>query len=80
MPHPALGQSIVVVATPPQGKAEVDADAIIAECRQQLAGFMVPHRVIGRAALPRNPNGKIDRKSIAAELAAEDGEQARETG
>ena len=30
---------------------------------------MVPHHVAERAELARNPNGKIDRKSLAEELA-----------
>ncbi len=38
-------------------------------CRQQLPAYMVPHHVAERGALPRNPNGKIDRKSLSEELA-----------
>ncbi|MCC6197409.1 MAG: acyl-CoA ligase (AMP-forming), exosortase A system-associated [Burkholderiales bacterium] len=65
--HPALGQEIVVIATPPTGR-ELATDALLAECRKSLPAYMVPARVEVRAGpLPRNPNGKIDRKALAAE-------------
>ncbi|HET7763749.1 MAG TPA: acyl-CoA ligase (AMP-forming), exosortase A system-associated [Burkholderiales bacterium] len=68
VPHPVLGQAIVVVATPKDG-AQLDAEELLAQCRQRLPAFMVPARVAVRAgSLPRNPNGKIDRKSIAQEM------------
>ncbi|HKW36653.1 MAG TPA: acyl-CoA ligase (AMP-forming), exosortase A system-associated [Burkholderiales bacterium] len=68
VPHPVLGQAIVVVATPRDG-ARLDAQELLAQCRQRLPAFMVPARVTVRAgSLPRNPNGKIDRKSIAQEM------------
>lgn len=65
VPHPVLGQAIVVVATAAAG---VDADEriIVAACRERLPAFMVPSRVeIRSAPLPRNANGKIDRKLLA---------------
>jgi acyl-CoA synthetase (AMP-forming)/AMP-acid ligase II len=63
-----LGQAIVVVVTARDG-ARLDTDALLAQCRQQLPAFMVPARVIPReGSLPRNPNGKIDRKLLAQEL------------
>jgi len=49
---------------------EFDAEALLAHCRRELPNFMVPHSVIRRASLPRNPNGKIDRKALATEYAA----------
>jgi acyl-CoA ligase (AMP-forming) (exosortase A-associated) len=67
VPHPVIGQAIVVLAVPHAG-GHVDGDAVVAFCKQQLPPFMVPHRVIERDALPRNPNGKIDRKALAAEI------------
>jgi acyl-CoA synthetase (AMP-forming)/AMP-acid ligase II len=68
VPHPTLGQAVVVVATPSDG-AEFDGQAVIDACREQLPAYMVPHHVAERGALPRNPNGKIDRKSLSQELA-----------
>jgi acyl-CoA ligase (AMP-forming) (exosortase A-associated) len=66
--HPVLGQAIVVLATSRSGGA-LDTEGLLAECRQRLPAFMVPARIIARpASLPRNPNGKIDRKLLAEEF------------
>jgi acyl-CoA ligase (AMP-forming) (exosortase A-associated) len=68
VPHPALGQAIVVVATPKNG-AELNETELLAACRDKLPVYMLPAKVDVRAGpLPRNPNGKIDRKLIAAEF------------
>ena len=69
LPHPSLGQGIVVVATPPAGGA-LDVSALTAACRRSLPQYMVPLLIAERVQLPRNPNGKIDRKALAAELAS----------
>jgi len=66
--HPALGQAIVVVATPAAGGSP-DSERLLAECRIRLPNFMVPARIEWRDAIPRNPNGKYDRPRLAAELA-----------
>ncbi|MBB5786259.1 acyl-CoA ligase (AMP-forming), exosortase A system-associated [Jiangella mangrovi] len=63
---PALGQRIVLVATPPQG--ELDVAALLAALRQTLPLYMVPAGVEVRAELPRSPNGKFDRGLIKGEL------------
>jgi acyl-coenzyme A synthetase/AMP-(fatty) acid ligase len=71
--HPTLGQSIVVVVTPANG-VDLDSDTLLAACRRQLPSFMIPSAIdIREAALPRNPNGKIDRKSLASEYAQRSG-------
>ena len=63
--HPVLGQAIVVVATGHDG-ARLDTEELLVQCRQRLPAFMVPARVTVREGnLPRNPNGKIDRKLLA---------------
>jgi acyl-CoA synthetase (AMP-forming)/AMP-acid ligase II len=68
VPHPVLGQAIVVVATARPG-GRLEAESLLAECRRQLPAFMMPSRVTVReGSLPRNPNGKIDRKLIAMEM------------
>jgi len=68
IPHPVLGQAIIVVATARTG-VELDADSLLAQCRQQLPAFMVPaHVTVREGSLPRNSNGKIDRKLLAQGL------------
>ena len=65
--HPTLGQSIAVIATPLPG-ATLDTAALLAECRARMPAYMVPTRIEVRdGPLPRNPNGKLDRKALAAE-------------
>jgi len=72
VPHPALGEAVIVVATPRAGDA-LDEGRILALCRQRLPAYMVPARIGARnGPLPRNSNGKIDRKAIAAQWIAQD--------
>ncbi|MES2715274.1 MAG: acyl-CoA ligase (AMP-forming), exosortase A system-associated [Pseudomonadota bacterium] len=66
--HATLGQSIQVIATPPAGADVVDVPALLAACKQHMPAYMVPHGVHGvPGPLPRNPNGKIDRKLLATQ-------------
>jgi acyl-CoA ligase (AMP-forming) (exosortase A-associated) len=65
--HDTLGQAIVVIATPPAG-GTLEADRLLAECRKRLPAYMVPATIDVRTGpLPRNPNGKIDRKALSTE-------------
>ncbi|MFK3739415.1 acyl-CoA ligase (AMP-forming), exosortase A system-associated [Massilia sp. TN1-12] len=65
VPHPELGQAIVLLAVAADGAA--DPEALRKHCQRQLPAYMVPSHVEVRGdAFPRNPNGKIDRKSLAA--------------
>lgn len=64
--HATLGQAIQVIATAPDGSAALDTAALLAACREQMPAYMVPAGVEPMAGpLPRNPNGKIDRKLLA---------------
>ena len=63
----ALGQSIQVIATPAPGQEAVDVPLLLQECRKRMPAYMVPsgcETAIG--PLPRNPNGKIDRKLLSS--------------
>ena len=65
--HATLGQAIQVIATPPEGSS-LDATALLAECRKLMPAYMVPaHIDVREGPLPRNPNGKIDRKTLSTE-------------
>ena len=60
-----LGQAIQVIATP-AGPGELDVTALLAECRQRMPAYMVPAGItLQTGPLPRNPNGKIDRKLLS---------------
>jgi acyl-CoA ligase (AMP-forming) (exosortase A-associated) len=62
-----LGQAIQVIVTPAEGPT-VDIDALLAECKARMPAYMVPAGVTVQAGpLPRNPNGKIDRKKLSTE-------------
>jgi acyl-CoA synthetase (AMP-forming)/AMP-acid ligase II len=66
--HPTLGQTIQVIATPPTG-GELDVAVLLAECRSRMPAYMVPAGIeVRQGPLPRNPNGKIDRKSLSSEF------------
>jgi acyl-coenzyme A synthetase/AMP-(fatty) acid ligase len=67
VPHPVLGQGIVVVVKPLRPD-DFAAEAVIQHCQRQLPNFMAPLQIVSRDSLPRNPNGKIDRKSLVDEL------------
>jgi acyl-CoA ligase (AMP-forming) (exosortase A-associated) len=68
VPHPVLGQAIIVAFTSSDG-SDVDIAALTALCRDRMPAFMVPARFEQvDAPLPRNPNGKIDRRRLATEF------------
>lgn len=64
--HDTLGQVIHVIVTPKEGHP-VDIAALLAFCRQQMPSYMVPASIeTSQGSLPRNPNGKIDRKLLSS--------------
>jgi len=66
--HDTLGQAIVVVVTPPPN-GSLDLEQLQAQCRSRMPAYMVPSQFrIEDGPLPRNPNGKIDRKTLATRL------------
>ena len=62
-----LGQAVVIAAHS-QTPDDDTSDAIILACKKTLPNFMVPAMIVWQESLPRNPNGKIDRKRLAGEL------------
>lgn len=64
--HERLGQEIRVAAVPSasaSGDTEADTYALLAHCRATLPGYMVPATIVWSSEpLPRNPNGKLDRR------------------
>jgi acyl-CoA ligase (AMP-forming) (exosortase A-associated) len=69
VPHPDLGQAIIVVVTLAPARA-FDQAAILGQCRAKLPLFMVPAQIVERRALPQTSSGKIDRMVLARELSS----------
>jgi acyl-coenzyme A synthetase/AMP-(fatty) acid ligase len=69
LPHPVLGQSVALAVYVQQADAEL-SEKLLAVCQRQLPAYMVPARIAVRdEPLPRGPNGKLDRRQLAEELA-----------
>lgn len=64
VPHPRLGQAVHLVVRGDAGGAEDLAKRLKAD----LPNFMQPQHIHWREAMPLNPNGKIDRTALQAEL------------
>lgn len=62
-PHPQLGAAIVLVVQ--ASRNGLDVDEVLAHCRVHLPMYMLPGHIHFADDLPRNPNGKIDRKTLA---------------
>ncbi len=66
--HATLGQAIRVIVTPPAADGAFDKEALLTACRLHMPAYMLPAGIdVMGGPLPRNPNGKIDRKLLAAE-------------
>jgi malonyl-CoA/methylmalonyl-CoA synthetase len=69
-PDTDLGEQVVAVIVPKGGQAP-DADAIIAFCRERLASYKKPRRVVFVDSLPRNALGKVQKHLLAERLAGQ---------
>jgi acyl-CoA ligase (AMP-forming) (exosortase A-associated) len=64
--HVALGEVVIVIATGVEGGDELDVTRLLALCKERMPAYMLPSRIERRQGpLPRNANGKIDRKALA---------------
>lgn len=64
VPDPALGQAILLVV-----RGSGDETALRAGLKRDLPNFMQPQVIVWRDAMPVNPNGKLDRAALVAEVA-----------
>lgn len=68
VPHPSLGEAVVVVLTARPDTSPQPAQ-LLALCRERLPAYMVPAQIeVREGPLPRNANGKIDRKAIGSDF------------
>jgi acyl-CoA synthetase (AMP-forming)/AMP-acid ligase II len=64
VPHARLGQAVhLVVRGDPEG-----GEALAKRLQRDLPNFMQPQMIHWRSVMPLNPNGKIDRTALQAEL------------
>ncbi len=64
--HPELGHAIGLAVTGPRSGDDEATARLLEACRAALPAYMVPAHVEWHDALPRSPNGKIDRKALSA--------------
>lgn len=70
VPHARLGQAVHLVVRGDDAARE----ALAKRLQRDLPNFMQPQMIHWRNAMPLNPNGKIDRTALQAELNKEFGE------
>jgi len=66
VPDPRLGEAGRAFLVPRAGHALAEAD-VLAFCRERLANYKVPRRVVFRDALPRNASGKVLKRVLKEE-------------
>ena len=67
IPHEVLGQTICAIVTPVLG-GSLEAEDLLSLCKRLVPAYMVPsHLEVRQGSMPRNPNGKIDRKAVTEE-------------
>jgi malonyl-CoA/methylmalonyl-CoA synthetase len=60
VPHADFGEGVVAVVVPAAGK-DTSEQEIISACRQEMASFKVPKKVVFVDALPRNTMSKVQK-------------------
>ncbi len=70
-PDAKWGERVTAVIVPMPG-SQPDPDQIIAYCRERLAAYKAPKKVIFVAAMPRNALGKVQKAQLRADLCRQD--------
>ncbi|MFP4453245.1 MAG: AMP-binding protein [Desulfobacterales bacterium] len=70
LPHEYWSEMVTAVVVPAPGQ-ELTEDKVISFCKENLAGYKVPKKVIIVDELPRNPSGKIIKKQLKEKFAGE---------
>ncbi len=67
VPHPSSGETVAAAVILADG-ATLDAEALRAHCRAQLAAYKVPRTIVAVDELPRSLIGKVLRKDVRGML------------
>jgi len=67
VPHPELGEDVAAFVTL-RPESAATPDELIAHCRDRLAAFKYPRRVILLDALPKSPTGKVLKAKLSPRL------------
>ena len=70
LPDPDFGEQVVAVVVPAAGPPAPDAQALVDWCKDRLASFKKPRRVVFVDALPRNALGKVQKHMLRERLRA----------
>ena len=69
IPHPKLEQAIIVIAKTFSAPSDEIHYKIFQYCKEKMPSYMIPNELkLTSAPLPRNQNGKIDRKKLAMDF------------
>ncbi len=68
VPDERWGERVTAVVTAAPGHT-IDEPTLVQHCRDHLAGFKIPRRVVELAELPRNATGKVDKPRLRRDLA-----------
>jgi len=63
LPHPRWIEAVTAFVVPKPGES-ITEEEIIQFCKQNLAGYKVPKKVVVLDELPKNPTGKVLKKDI----------------
>lgn len=69
VPHPDLGEVPVAFVVPADGQS-LDRERILTVCRENLAYFKVPDRIVAIEEIPRTGSGKIRRFELKPKVTA----------
>lgn len=70
VPDAAVGQKIkAIVVLQPEARGKLSEEDVLAYCRENLAGYKVPHIVEFRGELPKTDVGKVSRRELRDEHA-----------
>ncbi|WP_194820167.1 class I adenylate-forming enzyme family protein [Nocardia sp. XZ_19_385] len=67
--HAEYGESIVAIAVLKEGAA-LDLDALREFCAERIAAYKLPHDLVITEQIPRNPSGKILKRTLRERFAA----------